>query len=125
MGFQDFKVFNLSLLAKRCWRVILSPSYVVWIPSLNEFTPSYFTSEEDRVRHLFLHYEAEAILQIPFNLSWPEDKLIQNFTMNGIYNVKSGYKIGIDFVRRSLLTQEALNRSHEISLWNSIHTLPA
>lgn len=29
MGFQDFKVFNLSLLAKRCWRVILSPSYVV------------------------------------------------------------------------------------------------
>ncbi|KAI5680880.1 hypothetical protein M9H77_02107 [Catharanthus roseus] len=134
MGFQDYEVFNLSLLAKQCWRIILfyhvwwlivsgknafpmegykllnldmrhrigngfstSIDSNKWIPSFNWFTPSYFTSDEDRVRHLFLYYEAEAILQIPLNPSWPEDKLIWNFISNGIYTVKSGYKISMDF----------------------------
>lgn len=36
-------------------------------------------SREDRVRHLFLHHETEAILEFPLNLGWLEDKLVWNF----------------------------------------------
>lgn len=47
---------------------------------------------------LFLHHKAKAILRIPLNPSWPEDQLIWNFTHNGFYMVKSGYRIGMKFL---------------------------
>lgn len=45
---------------------------------------------EDRIR-FFLHDEVDAIFQIPLNLVSPKDKLVWNFTSNGIYILKFGY----------------------------------
>lgn len=182
IGFQDFKGFNLALLSKQCWCIILSPSSLVaiclrtkyfphgsfldgslgrrasylrrtllegryllslglrhcignglstcistnkWIPSLNGFDSLFliisrgqernvtglidfnqYCKREDIIRHLFLHYEAEATLQIPLNHAWLDYKFIQNFTTNEIYTVKSGYKISMDFVRQSTVWYE-------------------
>lgn len=47
--------------------------------------------KEDRVKHLFLHHEVEAILRIPLNLAWPawpEDKFIWHFSSNCIHMVE-------------------------------------
>lgn len=62
-----------------------------------------YSWREERVRHLFLHHEAKAILQIPLNPAWPEDKLTWNYTLNGKHTVKSGYKVVVDFAKSSIL----------------------
>lgn len=51
--------------------------------------------ERDKIRHLFLHYETNAILQIVLIPAFLEDKFLWHFTKNGIYTVKSGYKVGL------------------------------
>lgn len=46
----------------------------------------------DRIKLLFFPHEADNILCIPLNPTLPADQ-VWNFTPNGIYTVKSGYKI--------------------------------
>lgn len=89
---------------------------------LIDFNP--FNWREVRVRHIFLHHEAEVILQIPLNLAWPADKLILSYTSNGIYIVKSGYKVGIDFIKDSTLTEGTLDMNQDSRHWNYIHNIP-
>lgn len=72
---------------------------------------------------LFLPHEVDAILQIPLNPAWPEDKLIWNYTSNAIYTVKSGYRVDVDFTNNSTLTNSHSSMNQESRLWNYIHSL--
>lgn len=56
-----------------------------------------YCRRDDRVRHIFLQHEADTIVLIPLNPTWPEDKLVWSFTLTGIYTVKSAYQIGMVF----------------------------
>lgn len=78
---------------------------------------------EDRVR-FFLHDEVDAIFQIPLNLVSPKDKLVWNFTSNGIYILKFGYRVSMDFIQRSGTAHNTSNSDTESQLQNKIHRLP-
>lgn len=73
--------------------------------------------------HIFIPNEAEVILHILFNPTWPEDKLIWNCTLNGIYTVKSRYKVGMDFTSMSTSTEGPSSMHQESRLWNYIYSL--
>lgn len=135
----------LSLGLRYCIGNVLSTTigHSKWIQFLNGFAPSfYFLSRgpkkrvadlidcnqccwtEDRIRYLFLHHGTKAILQIPRNLSWPEDNIIWYFTLNEVYTVKSGYNIGMKFMKNPTPREGTSNSHQEIKLWNYIHQLP-
>lgn len=121
----------------------LSVQHNKWIPSLNGFYLSpFFLSRgsersvaelidfnqhcwrDDKVRHLFLHHEAEVILQVSLNPLWPKDKLIWHFARNGIYFINSTYKAGMSYMRSLSITNGPSNLDKESRFWNSIHKLP-
>lgn len=113
----------------------------IWIPTLKSSLLHLSTSQgiqneisdlidynqcfwmKDKVRSLFLHHEPEAILNIPFNIAWLEDNLIQNFTQNGIYTVKSRYKIGMEFMQNLTSAQETSSIEAQTKPWTMIHDL--
>lgn len=72
---------------------------------------------------IFFHYEAEAILKIPLNPTWPEHLLIWNLTTNGQYTVKYDYKIGMEFLQSHTTTQGTSNTEAEIKTQTMIHKL--
>ena len=45
---------------------------------------------------VFLPFEADAIKSIPLSLQLPVDKLIQAESSNGLFNVKSAYKVALE-----------------------------
>uniref|UniRef100_A0A5B7BF13 Reverse transcriptase zinc-binding domain-containing protein n=1 Tax=Davidia involucrata TaxID=16924 RepID=A0A5B7BF13_DAVIN len=51
--------------------------------------------KEDRVRDLFIPFEAEEICAIPLSVHASSDKLIWHYSKNGVYSVKSGYHIAV------------------------------
>lgn len=71
-----------------------------------------------------MHHEAEAILKIPLNPTWPKDHLIWNFTANGIYMVKSGYKIGMELMQSLSTAQGTSSIEVETKTWTLIYNLP-
>lgn len=78
---------------------------------------------EDLVCHLFLHHN-KAILQIPLNLAWSEDKLVWNFNKNRIFIFKSSYKVGMDYIHNSISSLSTSSMMFEIKLWDQFHSLP-
>lgn len=92
------------------------------VAELIEFNKSCW--REDRIRHLFLNHEVEAILQIPLNSAWPDDKIIWHHIPNDIYTVKYGYKEeGMNYMSSSKMIAGPSNSIQESKLWNSIHNL--
>ncbi|KAI5678577.1 hypothetical protein M9H77_09527 [Catharanthus roseus] len=106
-------------------------SHDKWIPALKKLTLSPYHSSrgpermvsklidynqccwrEDKIQFLFLHHEAEAILNIPLNPAWPEDQLL-----------KSGYKIGMEFMNNNASGQGTSSTEAEGKIWNLIHNL--
>ncbi|KAI5662672.1 hypothetical protein M9H77_21995 [Catharanthus roseus] len=79
---------------------------------------------EDRVRHLFLPYEADTILQIPLNPAWIDDRLIWHFAPNGIYLVKSGSKVRMVYMSSIDRFAGTLIIDQETKVWKEIHGLP-
>ena len=48
---------------------------------------------------VFLPHEAELIKSIPISLQLPEDKLIWALTSNGVFSVRSAYRLAMDQAR--------------------------
>ena len=67
--------------------------------------------DEDKIRTIFLPYDANAILQIPLSSRSPPDQLIWHATKNGKYSVRSGYHL--------LLQEEHISNPGSLRLWNS------
>ncbi|KAJ8423108.1 hypothetical protein Cgig2_004476 [Carnegiea gigantea] len=53
---------------------------------------------EDVVSGNFLLCDVEVILSIPLNQSWPRDKLVWQYTMNGSFTVKLAYHLQLNEV---------------------------
>ena len=49
------------------------------------------------LKHVFLPFEAEIIGGIPLSTRLPEDKQIWAETSNGLFSVRSAYKVAMDF----------------------------
>lgn len=79
--------------------------------------------KEDVIRHSLLHYETEAILQIPMNLIRSKDKFIWNFILNSIYTVKLAYKVGMIYMSLIGRNNEQSIVNQEAKLQNSINRL--
>lgn len=62
--------------------------------------------------------------KIPLNPSWPKDKIIWSFTSNGVYTIKSGYKIGMNFIKRPCPNEGPSTLHQDTKLWKYIHHLP-
>lgn len=67
-----------------------------WLISLIFFQ---YCWREDKICYLFLHHQAEVIVQIRLNPSWLGDKIIWSHASNEIYTIKSGYKFGMNFIQ--------------------------
>ena len=50
----------------------------------------------DLIRHMFLPHEAEIILVMPLSSTLPNDSLTWNSTANGIFSIRSSYKVVMD-----------------------------
>ncbi|EPS58663.1 hypothetical protein M569_16150, partial [Genlisea aurea] len=78
---------------------------------------------KSKVREVFAPIDAEAILSIPLAKTESEDKLIWNYSLDGIYSVKSGYHL-----QKSLTLQapSSASSSHAMThdLWKSLWKLP-
>ena len=89
-----------------------------WLPSTSTHkvvSPKLFLQEDTRVNEfidpdvagwkggaldvVFLPYEAELIKSIPISLQLPEDKLIWALTSNGVFSVRSAYRLAMDQAR--------------------------
>jgi len=49
--------------------------------------------KEEMVREIFLPCDADLILRMPLCQSWPNNKLIWHYTVNGEFTVKSAYSV--------------------------------
>nr|DAD25053.1 TPA_asm: hypothetical protein HUJ06_026517 [Nelumbo nucifera] len=61
----------------------------LWIPGHKEW-------DVEMIHELFGPRDASAILNIPLSYSSQEDQLIWHFSPNGVYSVKSGYRVARD-----------------------------
>ena len=50
------------------------------------------------IRSIFLPHEAEAILSIPISPLYPMDSQVWSKTTNGIFSVKSAYKVAVKYL---------------------------
>lgn len=49
---------------------------------------------EDLIKSLFNHTDAELIMKVPLSAHFPNDKTTWAYTSSGLYSVKSGYWLG-------------------------------
>ncbi|KAL0003137.1 hypothetical protein SO802_016918 [Lithocarpus litseifolius] len=55
----------------------------------------------ERVRSLFLPHEAEAVLSIPISPMNPRDSQVWAKTVNGLFSVKSAYKVAVKYLSKT------------------------
>ncbi|XP_035546735.1 uncharacterized protein LOC118348703 [Juglans regia] len=77
--------------------------------------------QESLLDELFSIQEREGIKAIPISLGGREDKLIWQFTPNGIYTVKSGYYLGKELEREKI--GESSGKTMDCLVWRSIWKL--
>ncbi|CAJ2662331.1 unnamed protein product [Trifolium pratense] len=128
LGFRDFQMFNMAMVAKQGWNLINNPNSLVsrifkarWCigdgsnikvmgePWLREEDGRWVTSPQIQER------EANMILVVPLLHNVEEDKLIWSEESNGIYSVRSGYRKLME--EKRLMNRLRAKRDGWGSLW--------
>ncbi|MCH89075.1 RNA-directed DNA polymerase (Reverse transcriptase) [Trifolium medium] len=131
LGFRDFQMFNMAMVAKQGWNLINKPNSLVarifkarWCigdgsnikvmgePWLREEDGRWVTSPQIQEK------EANMILAVPLLHMVEEDKLIWSEESNGIYSVRSGY-------RKLMEEKRLMNRPRERDGWGSLWKIQA
>ncbi|WVZ60116.1 hypothetical protein U9M48_010177 [Paspalum notatum var. saurae] len=113
LGFRDLHLFNLAMLAKQAWRLLLAPDTLCdqtprgstrrpitpQGPSLlskvsDLIDPGTGRWDEQLVRDTFWEEDAEVILSIPIDADL-DDFPAWHFDPKGIFSVKSAYKLAV------------------------------
>ncbi|XP_065619737.1 uncharacterized protein LOC136063366 [Quercus suber] len=141
---KDEEVFSVPIKAIRTWSVGNGESIRVWgdkwLPSPSTFrvtSPRLFLHDETRVSELisqdsatwrtviidaiFLPHEADLIKSIPLSLRRPEDKLVWAGTFNGLFSVRSAYRLAVEESRPSNIgtsSDSSRNRRFWKLLWS-------
>ncbi|KAI5661197.1 hypothetical protein M9H77_20520 [Catharanthus roseus] len=80
--------------------------------------------QDSRAIRTILHdYASISSQEISLNAAWPEDRLIWNFTPNGIYTIKSCYKVDMIFMSSAERSEGPSTIDQETKAWNAIHSL--
>ncbi|PNX72494.1 ribonuclease H [Trifolium pratense] len=102
LGFRDFQVFNLAMVAKQRWNFISKPhalvSGIFKASNLHNMKvqqlmlPNQKQWDESKIASLFLEAEAKNIMAVPLLDAVAVDKIIWKEERNGVYSARSGYK---------------------------------
>ena len=68
---------------------------------------------------VFLPFKADAIKSIPLSSQLPTDKLIWAKSSNGLFNIKSAYKVALELIAVSS-SRSSSNDSHLRRFWKRI-----
>ena len=68
---------------------------------------------------VFLPFKADAIKSIPLSSQLPADKLIWAKSSNGLFNIKSAYKVALELIAVSS-SRSSSNDSHLRRFWKRI-----
>nr|DAD30368.1 TPA_asm: hypothetical protein HUJ06_009219 [Nelumbo nucifera] len=82
----------------------------LWIPGHKEW-------DVEMIHEIFGPRDASAILNIPLSYASQEDRLIWHFSPNGVYSVKSGYRVARDL--NTTISQAVIS-----SGWDKLWKLP-
>lgn len=80
--------------------------------------------EGDLLQQMFLPFEVEEIRSIPLSNTLPLDKLIWTGTSNGLFIVRSAYKIAMELSCSSVIASTS-DDSKQRCFWKTIWRLPA
>lgn len=59
------------------------------------------------LREVFLPYEVEIILSIPLSPQMPEDSKVWAWSKNGLFTVRSAYRVSLKLLRKPCSTRES------------------
>ncbi|XP_050290016.1 uncharacterized protein LOC126728194 [Quercus robur] len=131
MGFKNLKLFNLALLAKQGWRLQVGHDSLVYRVLKAKYFPrvaKLLDSEKGEWRTevidtVFLPHEADIIKSIPISARLPPDKLIWSETPNGLFTVRSAYKMAVNLLL-SPNKGASSDASKLRSFWRRIWSIP-
>ncbi|GKA89233.1 reverse transcriptase [Tanacetum coccineum] len=152
LGFRDLHCFNLALLAKQGWRLIVNPGSFwarvlkgIYFPHSNFLTaskgshPSWLWQSLIKGRDLLLHGvrwqdlaklcsvvlpdEADFVSKIPLSRTGSSDKIVWHYEAKGNYTVKSGYRLALQHRDSTSHTIASSSSSPDKKFWRQVETV--
>ena len=84
------------------------------------------TWKAEFIREIFLSHEVEIILSIPLSPQMPEDSKLWVWSKNGLFTVRSAYKVSLKLLRKTSLmrpTGDGFDNTEVARLWKTVWKL--
>lgn len=128
MGFRDFELFNMALLAKQAWRLLNQPATLVSRIMKARYFPQYSIIHASRRPNSSFAWQSiyEGMKYLKQGLSFPNGNDSPSWVgdSSGVFTVKSGYNLFLSIKQMSVLHKgEASDPSSVSSFWSRMWKL--